>query len=548
MGALPVGGTQTSTPATSSSSFLQGAGALGGAALALNNNGGAPRPPAATALTAAQSPSTPVKKQTVMNTDGSSTSTEYHAPPTLPQAPTASTASATTPSEPAYNPSQPATTVYNNGMPTTNQGGTVVSGYLPANSQTNSSTAPNGGNTNTVIPGQLSTYPGIVSGLASSALQGSPAAQGYTAQTAQYGAGNVPIGQEAAAIGQQYGLDYNAATQAGTSQEGHEMTTGGLSGVGEGNAAVTAGVLAQQQQGIAQSAATALQGLGVQETAQNQAANAANEAAGAANVGQTNVQSGLNAAGTLAQPALGSIGQVPYSPLDLSQSAPLGTTQPGGVAAAGNLLGQFQGAQALGAAQGTGAAQGIQAQAAAPGQTQASNIQASGTAVTGANATGLAQSIQQETTLDTAASNATALANQVSTALTNSGLNLTNSTDANTAISNLQSRLGNSAYTQLNIAVNDARNAYGAILQATGATPTDAGNAANQNINANMSPKQILAAIDQLSQGVNARQQSQHAQTQQYQSQLSGSGTEGSTGNSGGSYTSSSGATYTLPY
>jgi hypothetical protein len=197
--------------------------------------------------------------------------------------------------------------------------------------------------------------------------------------------------------------------------------------------------------------------------------------------------------------------------------------------------------------QASGTATSAAATTAAPGQASAQNTIAIGTAATGANATGLAQSIQQETELNTAASNATQLATQVQTALKNSGLNMTNSTDANTAINNLQSRLGNTGYTQLNIAVNDARNAYQSILTATGATPTDAGTAANQNINANMSPNQILAAIDQLSQGVYARQKSAQQQTQQYQSQLSGSG--GSTGNGGGgSYTSSSGVTYNLPY
>lgn len=64
----------------------------------------------------------------------------------------------------------------------------------------------------------------------------------------------------------------------------------------------------------------------------------------------------VGTAAGLAAPQLGSIGQVPYSPLNGSQGSVLGSTQSGGVSAAGNLMGQFEGAKAVGAASGTGTA------------------------------------------------------------------------------------------------------------------------------------------------------------------------------------------------
>lgn len=523
------GGTQTSTPSTNSNGYVspgstnQAVPSLSaGIRTTLGNIGQAILPSAT--YTPYQAPSQPVtgllspshpavgslpassgiaSHTVTTNPDNSVTSkvtyptasSSASSVSTLPSAPVAPTAQATIPqNDPTYNP-------------------------------TTGSTANN--------PTMGNPY---IAPLASAAQTGSANANQATTGLLQAPSQNAQIAQQAQQIADQASQEYQQTGAKGAALASGQLTGLGTNPVATGAAAVTDQTTAAQQATITGAENAALQGIGYQLTGQNQAQSGLEGAGGIANTQQQNVQSGLQQAGNLAQPQLGTIGQVPFSPIDENQGAPLGTTQPGGVAAAGNLLGQFQGAQALGAAQGTGTAQGIQAQAAAPGQTQASNIQTSGTSVTGANAAGLAQSIQQETTLDTAASNASALATQVQTALTSSGLNMTNSTDANTAINNLQSRLGNAAYTQLNVAVNDARNAYGAILQATGATPTDAGTAANQNINANMSPKQILAAIDQLSQGVSARQNSQHQQTLQYQQQLAGSGSGGSTGNSSINY------------
>lgn len=447
-------------------------------------------PPAAKALNTAQAapaPSTPVKKTTVNNVDGSSHVTEYHAP--------------------ATQVSSSSPTLYDSSDPLQLRPGETPQQYQSRVAMVQGANSSSGGSTSSQPTGTTATFPGLVSSLAKTSENGSQAARDYTAQTANYGAGNIPIGQNANAITDKYTGLINPIIKGTIGQEIGDRTTG-TTQVGEGNAQLAAAAGGALIQGLTNQEQQELAGNSQGLTAQQQAANAANAAAGQANTGQGLAQSGLGAAGSLAQPQLGSIGQVPFSPTDMSQSSPLGA--PGGSAAdAASVAGQFQGAQAA---------------AAAPGQAQASNIQAGGTAVTGANAQGLAQSIQQETALNTAASSATQLGTQVATAMQNAGINLTNSTDANTAINNLQSRLGNQAYTQLNIAVNDARSAYASILQSSGsATPTEAGNMANQNISANMSPKQILAAIDQLSQGVNARQTAAHEQTLRYQSQLSGS-------------------------
>lgn len=415
------------------------------------------------------------------------------------------------------------------------------------------------------LPAQQFSTPGnpYTEALGNAAIGGSQNATAATKGLLNAPNQNALLSQEAQNIGGIYGANISKISNYGNALADSYTNGAGLAPVSQGLAGQAQQTTAAEVAGQQAAENAALAPINQELTAQSQAQSGLASAGGIANTQQANTQSGLTSAGTLAQPQTTSPGQAVFNPATGQytsassgggnpSTAPSGIDQgawstyandlatgnvaaiPTSITGNANLFGQLQQAATAqnpnfnyntAVGQGTGQ----QAVAAAGGTTQAQNIATAGTAVTGANAQGLAQSIQQETALNTAAANATALAGQVSTALTNSGLNMTNSTDANTAINNLQSRLGNAGYTQLNIAVNDARNAYQAILTATGATPTDAGAAANQNINANMSPKQILAAIDQLSQGVNARQQSQHAQTLQYQNQLANSGSTGNT-------------------
>lgn len=471
-GALPSGNGPQLTVGPGTSGASPFSNALTQAKFGSNYSVGNTAPPSIPA------PSTAVKSTTINNPDGSSHVTTYHAPDT---------------------------------------------GQVDATKTTSTTSGLIGNSTGTTAPSTATppTFPGIVGSLANTSTGGSANATNATTGLLGSPDQNAQIANQARDIGTTYGNNISKISNYGDALAGSYTNGAGLAPVSQGLAGQAQQTTAAEVQGQQAAENAALAPLNQELAAQNQAQSGLASAGGIANTQQGQVQSGLTSAGSLAQPQLGSIGQVPFSPTEGSQGAVLGSTQPGGVAAAGNLLGQLQGAQAAGAA---------------PGQAQASNIQTSGTAITGANAKGLADSIQQETELNTAATNASALANQVSDALKNSGLDMTNSTDANTALNNLQSRLGNAAYTQLNIAVNDARNAYAAILQSTGSTPTDAGDKANQNISANMSPKQILGAIDQLTQGVNARQTSAHQQTQNYKNQLNGSGSSG-----GGSNGSTSG-------
>jgi hypothetical protein len=80
-----------------------------------------------------------------------------------------------------------------------------------------------------------------------------------------------------------------------------------------------------------------IQGVQTQQSGFNQAGNLAT-------TGQGLAQNALGTAAGLAAPQLGSIGQVPFNPLNQQQGSVLGS-QGGGLGQAGQLLGQFQGAQ-----------------------------------------------------------------------------------------------------------------------------------------------------------------------------------------------------------
>lgn len=568
--ALPTNGgnTQTSSPGTNSSpTFFDPGRGAGIPSVSAN-----PTPYSAALNQAkAPAPATPVKSTTVTHPDGTSIATTYH-PPEV----SASMTPANTDSK-GYStmagPYDPVTGLLKpgqSGVQTQQSTGTQHpgdSGYIapsmPVNHQTQTAQAEynsagqytgTAGTTSTSTPSASTptTFPGIIGSLANDSQNGSAAGQNYTQQTADYAAGNLPIGQSAKNIADNYGKQIAQVGQAGSQFEAGQLTTG-TSPIAQGNAAVTAQSTAQQQTALAQGEQAALQGTGQQLTAQGQAANASSAAAGAANTAQANEQSGLASAGQLAAPTPTAQGQTTFNPLtgQFSGGSYQQNVQDVANAIKNGNIGYSAGADSLSSLSPTAKADllaslgsGFDTVASDANATaKGSNIQTGGTATTGANATGLSQSIQAETQLNAAATSAQALATQVSSALQNAGLNLTNSSDANTAINNLQSRLGNAAYTQLNIAVNDARSQYAAILQSSGsATPTEAGNMANENISANMSPKQILAAIDQLNNGVKARQDAAHQQTTQFQNQLSSSGKGSGSSNSSSSALNSTSA------
>lgn len=145
-------------------------------------------------------------------------------------------------------------------------------------------------------------FPSVVSSLANRGTTPNQTAQDYTAQSAVYGAGSIPIAAQARDIAQQFGQKYAEIGQEGAKFQAGQLTTG-TSPVAEGNAAVTARTVAAQQTALAQGQQAALQGVGYQLTGQQQAQAGANAAAGQAYTGQGLQQAALGTAASYTQPS-----------------------------------------------------------------------------------------------------------------------------------------------------------------------------------------------------------------------------------------------------
>ena len=369
---------------------------------------------------------------------------------------------------------------------------------------------------------QAPTFGGVAGQLANTAGQGSPTAQGYAAQTAQYGAGNIPIGQQAQSIANDYGQKIANVGQQGAQFEAGQRTTG-TSPIAEGNAAITAQTTAAQQQALATGEGAALQGIGYQLTGQNQAANATNESAGQANVGQQNMQSGLNQAGGLLQPT-----QVPYSNQYINPTTGLPVNPQAGaneqsavqleagkvrnnqetLSQAETNLGSYsqQGLNDLNQALGSGfnananagAAAGQASVAGAPGAAQASNITSAGTASTNswngimstAN-TSAATYAQQQAAIRSVGGQALGLMQN------DPAINHFAAQFGNQAINKLQSQLSNPQYAAFNTAIQSLQARIGAALQA-GEIPTSATQNAQSIANGNISLNALGSTLNQV--------------------------------------------------
>jgi len=332
----------------------------------------------------------------------------------------------------------------------------------------------------------------------------------------------------------QYGLAYNNATQQGTSQAAHEMTTGGLSGVGEGNAAVTQAALAQQQQGIAQSANTALSGINSQITAQNQAAGASNEAAGQAQVGQGLVQSGLGAAGTLAAPGTANVsvgagntlvnsqGQtVASGPQQLPYNQQLVNTQTGNpvsgggaASSGGGAAGTTPAAQTALAALPPAAQQAVQLQAQLVQSGQStqpealSNLSAYGQAGTNALNAILGPNFNVNSSNASAATTATGQQLKTPSAAVNAALDTLSTTFSslnpletggipatNSIAQWIGKAMGSSALQSYNSNLADARSQLLGVLNSAGGTPTGNENTVMQYLPDDMTPTQFTTNV-----------------------------------------------------
>lgn len=282
---------------------------------------------------------------------------------------------------------------------------------------------------------------------------------------------------------------------------------------------------ASQLDAAQQSVVQAQQGIGYQlQGGQLQQSNLTN-AGNLGVAGQGQAQNALSAAAGYAQPQLGSIGQVPFNPLDQGQGAVLGSTQPGGLNAAGNLLGQFQGAQATGAA---------------PGQAQASNIQTSGTTPTNTAAAGYSTAAQAYTNMQGINTSAEGQIKQVQDVLNSTGLNQ-GVPDYNKAINTLFGRLGSTGVTQLTTAVTELQNMYSQLLSSGGTTPSGSEAQALQLLSPNSSAAQIAASIQQLQAAAQNRLTGQYGQLQTYYNNLNSGNQAPSTNTESGSTATSAG-------
>lgn len=553
-------GTQGATPNISASNpNLSG---LSGS-IALNPSGGVTTPAASSAARALNmaAPSTPVKKQTTNNVDGSSTVTEYHAPDTtsgssstLPPAPTAPTTSATTSGMlPAYNPNGGVTdTVYTSGQPVTYQGGQAInsSTYPSSNqSQTNTQTQsqPQQSGTNT-------TYPGLISSLANNSIAGSP-----TAATAAQGllnnANTNPLTSGASEQNYQ-----QAVNDENTLKQQYAQFNAGI-GSEAVPFAVRQGEQAQVQQqyldqldAAQQRVVQAQQGLNYGLTEQSQQQTGLNDAGNLGIAGQGQLQSGLTSAASAAQPQLGQPGQAYYNPqtggaVGGSTGVPAGIDPsvwaqyqqdyatgnfgaiPASVSGNAQLYGQLQTSAPAGFNYNTAAGQaaGQQAEGAAAGQAAATNIETAGTAGT----TGTGAALQStEGTYNTMSAANTAAANQAQTVqqvLQSTGLNQ-GVPDYNQAINSLSGKLGSTKVAALTSAITELQSAYGNLLNSGGQTPTASEAQSLALLSPNSTAAQINTAISQLQTAAYNKLLGQYSQLQTEQSALQ-SGAGGSTGN-----------------
>lgn len=252
----------------------------------------------------------------------------------------------------------------------------------------------------------------------------------------------------------------------------------------------------------------------------------------------------LNAAVTAAQPQLGQYGSTYYSPLEAGQGGQGGVNPSdsfyGTLQQYAHLLANNQGdaipssitsnpvlnAQVLQMAQqinpnfNYNTAQGA-------ASAQQANTAAAGTAVTSANASGLADSIKSYNSLNTAVTGATNLGKLLVDTMGKGGINAANSTDFNRAGNIFKSRLSSPDYAQFISTLNSTRNAYQAILTSGGqTTPTSADASLISTLDANSSPAAIAAALTQLNnEAYSGKLQPLYSQLQNYQNGLGGSNT-----------------------
>lgn len=537
-----------------------GTNVLGQLATARNNyaNSGFPAQPT-------PAPSTPVKNTTVTSPDGSSVSTDYHAPATssstspatLPQAPVAPQTNATIPNTGVNNTGNTGYTVYN-------QDGTATN-YNGATSTTSGATPMGVAQPQTAQP---TTFGGIVGSLANTAQNGSQNATQATSGLLQAPNQNAAIGAQAQDIAAPYGAEIQKVSNYGNALAGGITTGGGLAPVSLGLAGAAQNTTANEVQGIQAAENAALAPIPYELTGQNQGQAGLTDAGSIANTQQSNIQSGLQQAGTLAQPSATASGQTTFNPVTGQFSGgstgsdptqpPSGYTQAqwntiisnvaNGVPNAISGLPTVLQAQAQAAAQAQnpnfnintalGQAAGQQAVAEAPGSAQASNISTAGTAATSGTAASLQGTIGTYNNMSALNTTANSQAQTVQQVLQSTGLN--QGVPAFTKpLNSLSGQLGSANVTALTSAITEMQNVYGQLLSSGGTTPTGSETQALALLSPNSTPEQINSAISQLQQAAYNKLNGQYSQLQTEQSALQSSNASGGSNANG---------TITTPY
>lgn len=510
-------------------------------------------------------PTTPVKSTAITHPDGTQITTTYHAPePGL-------LASATIPNASTGQTNQQ---VLDSSTAAAETAAKAIGGsYSPGTGYTAGTTQPASTDTSTGSTGASSvpTYSGLVGQVADTANNGSLAAQEYASDTGRYGAGNIPIGQSAANIASTYGQEIAAAGGKGAQFEAGQLTTG-TSPVAEGNAAVTAQTTAAQQQALATGEEAALQGTQQELTAQDQAATAANEAAGQATTGQGQKLGGLESAaaaiapqqnypfvfnpatGTYTNAATGSTA----SASDLADAVLNGKMSYADAKSGASYLGTSSEAQLQAAIlqkdptanlnQLEAQAMGQQAVAGAPYSAQASNIGTAGTAQTAAWGNVLSTATTNAANYAAQQSAINAVGSQALTLMQSSGINPSSSQFANTKLNQVATQFSDPKYAAFNTAIQSLQARIGAALQA-GEIPTAATGNAQAIANGNLTLGALASTLKQVDAEMSTFVGTQNSLKDYAQSQLTQGASGSQSGTSGGgSYTSSSGTTYNLPY
>lgn len=502
--------------------------------------------PAATALNNAQTPppeaSTPLKKTTTNNVDGSSVIHEYHAPDVNSGSNSQAYKDATTSAQTAaktiggsYTPETGYTPGILGGGSTSTPATSTGTSYGPSTGPNSDRLDVNGNLLSTGTPAPQATFPGIVNSLANTSQTGSQNATTATAGLLNSQSANDSLKQQAQDIGDKYGSQIMKTSNYGNALAGSYTNGAGLAPVSQGLAGQAQQTTAAEVAGQKAAEDAALAPIDRELTAQSQAQSGLASAGSTANTQQGNVQSGLTSAAGAYQPQLGSYGQTYYQPGQVN-----GTNgnnldpQKQASSLAQDVINHRttydQAIAAMGYAGSAGTAFLNNAITSAGGNPL--SLQAEGTTQQSViNTQG-----QQVAAYQSAHQQAQNLQSQLTDLIKTFGLNPNDLSVANLGIQKIAKETSGSQYQILANYLADVASRYAQILTPTGGSQTDTtrdtATGMLSGIANGKSIIDVMNALDQQAQAVIAGVQT----------------TGGGNGATAGTYSSGSGSTYHLPY